>query len=103
MAAEFRQRDNERLRKKYRSDREWRERKLLAWRLREPWDKTVTAESVAARLERQHGLCPYCRKDIRDDYHMDHVMPLSKGGRSTLANLQLTCSSCNHRKSDKAP
>lgn len=27
--------------------------------------------------------------------HLDHVMPVSKGGLSTLENLQTLCASCN--------
>ena len=96
-------RHRERVRERYHSDDEWREAKLLAWRLRQPWDKTVNEESVNGLLEKQDGMCPYCGDDIRGSFHMDHIMPLSRGGVSTLSNLQLTCGSCNHRKSDKHP
>ena len=34
---------------------------------------------------------------------MDHVIPLAKGGASTLENLQLTCPSCNMSKGMKLP
>jgi hypothetical protein len=36
-----------------------------------------------------------------DDIHFDHVIPWSKGGSSDEHNVQLLCSACNLRKSDK--
>jgi len=32
---------------------------------------------------------------------VDHVTPLVRGGRNDIKNLQLLCSSCNHKKRDK--
>lgn len=45
--------------------------------------------------------CTICFCDISDDYHVDHVVALSKGGSNDIANLQLTCPSCNVKKSNK--
>ena len=102
-APAFRKRDNERLREKYRSDPEWRERKLLTWRLRCQWDKTVTTEAINALMEQQDNACPYCSADLSNGFEFDHIVPASRGGKGTLANLQLTCMSCNRHKSDKDP
>ena len=72
-------------------------------RLRKPWADTVTAEAVSAMLESQRGRCASCKTGIRDGYHMDHIMPLARGGPSTLENLQLLCAPCNWSKNAKDP
>lgn len=35
-----------------------------------------------------------------DAPELDHIMPLSKGGKHTLDNVQCACRRCNHAKSD---
>ena len=51
-----------------------------------------------------HGgkICSNCDIDIQDfsDVHADHIDPHSKGGQTTLANLQILCQDCNLQKSD---
>lgn len=50
---------------------------------------------------RDCGLCRYCAIRLtREQATVDHVVPVSKGGRSTLHNLVLACSPCNLRKGD---
>lgn len=88
------------------ADPEWAEQRRRANRqrnrLRKPWDDTVTAESVAALLAQQRQRCVACKTKLRaDGYEMDHIVPASKGGASTLSNLQLLCPSCNRRKGNR--
>jgi 5-methylcytosine-specific restriction endonuclease McrA len=33
--------------------------------------------------------------------HFDHVIPVSRGGASTVANIQLLCGACNRAKEAK--
>jgi len=49
----------------------------------------------------QHKICNYCKNNCDNDYHIDHVIPLSKGGNHELCNLVIACKTCNLRKSNK--
>lgn len=49
----------------------------------------------------QDGLCAYCRSPMFGVYHIDHVMPISRGGADKLENLALACPSCNSQKYNK--
>ena len=33
--------------------------------------------------------------------HIDHIVPVSKGGKTVPSNLQVLCSKCNGNKSNK--
>lgn len=50
----------------------------------------------------QKGCCAFCRKRLKK-YHVDHRMPVSKGGDNTSGNIEILCPSCNLRKSNKLP
>lgn len=45
--------------------------------------------------------CAYCRRPCNciDLGHVDHIIPLSKGGEHKKANLQACCKQCNMAKS----
>lgn len=58
----------------------------------------------ATLMQWQNGLCPYCRADLNVvSRHLDHVIPLARGGKHCDANMQLTCKPCNLRKHAKDP
>ncbi len=45
------------------------------------------------------GVCHYCGgKFERDQLTMDHVLPLSRGGKSTKGNTVVSCKKCNSNK-----
>ena len=51
---------------------------------------------------RDNGQCQYCGVTIeRKLATLDHVIPVSKGGKSTWDNCTTACGSCNSNKSDK--
>ena len=43
--------------------------------------------------------CTYCGE--RGNIHVDHVIPIAKGGVHGIGNLQPLCESCNTSKADK--
>ena len=50
-------------------------------------------------IERDGLTCVYCDDDLRDqEVHLDHIIPESKGGPTTVDNLQVTCRRCNITK-----
>lgn len=55
-------------------------------------------------LIRDAGCCQYCAAtpSIRD-LTLDHVVPRSRGGRSTWENLVTACGPCNRRKGSRTP
>lgn len=51
----------------------------------------------------QPKVCFYCEAGCESAYHVDHFMPLAKGGAHVLTNLRIACPTCNLRKSAKLP
>lgn len=49
-------------------------------------------------LINQSGICPYCKLDICGNYHIDHIIPIARGGNNWPENIQLTCPECNLKK-----
>lgn len=47
--------------------------------------------------------CRYCGTKLynRDDVTVDHIKPLSKGGKTVASNLLICCKTCNKSKSSK--
>jgi 5-methylcytosine-specific restriction endonuclease McrA len=50
----------------------------------------------------QRNRCAYCRS-VTDELHIDHIIPIARGGTNWPANIQLACPSCNMRKKAKLP
>lgn len=59
-----------------------------------------TVADIKVLLEQQQGRCLYCY-DRLDTYHVDHVVPLSRGGGNGKENIALACSTCNTSKGAK--
>lgn len=55
-----------------------------------------------AAYSRQNGICPVCGQHFEyDEMEGDHILPWSKGGKTTGENCQMLCKPCNGKKSDK--
>ena len=62
----------------------------------------VTKGIKGIRLEQQGFKCPKCNKEINySNSHLDHIVPLSKGGMHDDSNLQVMCGKCNISKRDR--
>ena len=66
--------------------------------------RTISDKLRYQVLKRDNFKCCACgaspAKDPSVELHIDHIIPWSKGGESTLENLQTLCSKCNIGKSD---
>ena len=53
---------------------------------------------------RDNGECAYCLTKIHYRFAtMDHVVPKSKGGKTTWNNIVVACVTCNRLKENKRP
>ena len=53
----------------------------------------------AGVLARDGHRCRYCGEPAA---HVDHVVPLARGGRDVESNLAASCAACNLAKGDRA-
>ena len=108
----------------YQAEREYKERKQIAERIKTNQrrrqlekevrqelidsgelfgDKTkrprIPKEVVDAVWRKDGGRCVYCGST--ENIQLDHIIPFSKGGATTVENLQLLCQKCNIEKSNK--
>jgi hypothetical protein len=96
-------------------NRDWRKNNPAKWReISRRHDKrrseraraaegTHTDEDVFKLLNLQKHKCANCKCCVKKSYHLDHIMPLAKGGSNWPSNLQVLCPSCNMKKSCKDP
>jgi 5-methylcytosine-specific restriction endonuclease McrA len=55
-------------------------------------------------LARDSYTCAYCGKSCSPrEATVDHVLPVSRGGRSSWGNTVTACCRCNQRKADRTP
>lgn len=59
-------------------------------------------KDVVSLHRKQKGKCVNCRVELLE-YHIDHLMPLARGGLDVLSNIQLLCPPCNQKKWAKHP
>ena len=55
-------------------------------------------------IKRAKGFCEYCKANSNfseSPFEAEHINPISKRGKTTLANLAFACRGCNLFKSDK--
>lgn len=61
----------------------------------------ITADDIRRLYQSQDGRCFWCSVVVNNTFHVDHVIPLSRGGLHCLGNLVVTCPSCNESKNAK--
>lgn len=63
---------------------------------------TTTERTII--YNKNKGRCAICGRFVPyDEFTVDHIFPLSKGGSNELKNLQCTCKTCNLIKQDILP
>ena len=67
------------------------EGKGISWSELRQWEKS------------QPKVCHWCGVKCEDEYHVDHYIPLTKGGKHDTSNLFISCKTCNLKKSSKLP
>lgn len=67
-------------------------------------DQFVEDVDATVVFDRDEGICGICGDPaLRDDFHVDHIIPLSRGGDHSYANTQVAHPVCNSRKHNKLP
>ena len=101
-----RDRINARIRERLATDAEYATRKRAYHRLYRQYRRgleknapgTFTKEQIQARIDYYGGKCYLCGAPYE---HLDHVIPLSRGGSNWPANIRPACARCNCSKKDK--
>lgn len=58
----------------------------------------VTSQQIL-ELQQTAKVCYWCHASLKNKIvHIDHYIPLSKGGEHTLSNLVVSCDKCNLQK-----
>lgn len=61
----------------------------------------VSQRDIHRLLVRHSWCCAYCGKSLAEGYHIDHVVPLSRGGSNSIGNYLPACPTCNDSKGSK--
>ena len=75
--------------------------RLLAYRHIPQQTRALSRKNI---LLRDRNICQFCGKIFpASDLTLDHVVPRSRGGRSSWENLVACCYQCNNHKGDRTP
>jgi 5-methylcytosine-specific restriction endonuclease McrA len=75
-----------------------RERNRKAAKLNNPGSVGVSERDWVRLCRRYDHSCAYCGQKPEHTLQMDHVIPLSKGGRHAIGNVLPACGPCNLTK-----
>lgn len=97
----------QRERERYKNDEVFREKKKQRARQRGAKTGYERRRKIrTALLARDGATCSYCNKPLTEPLngrktHIDHIVPMSRGGSNKLDNLQLLHGTCNMKKGVK--
>src|SRR5262249_56361178 len=75
--------------------------RLLAYRHIPQQSRALSRKNI---LLRDRNTCQFCGRVFPgSELTLDHVVPRSRGGRSSWENLVACCYSCNNSKGDRTP
>jgi 5-methylcytosine-specific restriction endonuclease McrA len=63
--------------------------------------KAATIGKIDREKLLENMVCGICLLPIEAEFHIEHIIPISKGGAHTQENLQLAHPVCNLRKGAK--
>jgi hypothetical protein len=67
-------------------------------------EQRVTAQQKKAVAQRANQCCEYCQSQLRfamQPFSIEHIIPKSQSGETSLDNLALSCQGCNNHKYNK--
>jgi hypothetical protein len=63
--------------------------------------RRIATKSLRTKVFKRDGAkCAYCG-DTSGPFELDHILPYSRGGKTSLVNLTVSCAPCNRSKGDK--
>lgn len=74
------------------------------YRISSKYERSLMSDSLRYDVfTRDHYRCCICGASQKDGVtlHVDHIIPVSKGGKTVMSNLQTLCDRCNLGKSNK--
>lgn len=101
--------DGERIRKRERAWKKKNYAKVRAAALkRRALERGARGEHTHADIEAillaQNNKCAYCKANLKKvGRHIDHIIPLKRGGSNARSNLQALCAPCNLSKQARDP
>lgn len=81
----------------------WRTYKINRRALEISASGKIESDEIIRLYGMQKGKCWWCGKRIKGTYHIDHRIPLSRGGSNLTENLVISCPHCNKSKGNKMP
>lgn len=76
-------------------------RMMIAWRRKGHAARRQLSAPMRRNIYKRDGLvCSYCGTD-QAPFHIDHIVPVSRGGESNPENLTVACVPCNRSKGVK--
>lgn len=68
--------------------------------------KTIYSKNIKSEIKLlvdTTSKCYWCGCELNGKYHIDHYIPISRGGSHTIENIVISCQKCNLVKSSKDP